>query len=1051
MDDDDNTTWSCLLCTNAAIPFTGLFDETLKLTLQGKNIDPTYNNCELLEDSQHTKFLKEIEGIDIDNESNNSKNSCLYYSLSEFNNIKSKKKLISVFHLNTASLGLHFDELHTLLSNCDLKFDFIGISETGFKNYPTIFDLEGYNNTDCPTESSKGGVRLYISKKFNYKSRNDLQIYKSEKLESTFAEIITDKGKKNLIVGCIYKHPDMPVDEFNVHLSKTFEKLINENKKVIILGDFNIDLMKTDIHSESSDFLDLITSNSLIPLILRPTRITPHSKTLIDNIFTNFTDIPVTAGNLTFSISDHLAQFALLDFSIGNHKTPHTKYIRNYKHFDKNDFIMDILAVDWDDKIKNPDPNLKFSTLIDHVNHILDKHAPLKKITTNLEIAKKPWISRGILTSINKKNRLHKKFLSEKQQTKKNHLHCEFKIYRNNLTKLMRSSKDIFYRDYFSRYKSNIKMAWKGIKTLINCKKKESEIPSSIVSNDKTINDPLKIANVFNTHFSTIAEKTKKKIIPSKQSFSTFLGLPNEKSLFLRPTSADEIGRSISALKESKATGPGSIPTNIIKLISPTLSPLIAIIINSCLTSGSYPQCLKYANVIPIHKKDSILDPENYRPISLLSNINKIFENILHIRLSTFLDVNYCLYNAQFGFRKKHSTTHALIQLTESIRNAIDKGMYACGVFVDLQKAFDTVDHNILINKLSHYGVRGTVNSLFKSYLSNRFQSVTIHENKSETILIKHGVPQGSVLGPLLFLIYINDFHKTIKHSKVIHFADDTSLINCNKSLKKINKQVNEDLRLLCEWLRANKISLNTKKTEIIIFRSKKKEITKHLNFRASGQKIEPSKIVTYLGVVLDQSLAWNDHFNILLPKLSRATGMLAKIRHYVPYETLCSIYYAIFNSHLTYSSQIWGYVTQELNNKIKSLQNKALKIIHFKKQRDSAGPLYYKSKILRFNDHIKLKNCILAFDHQRKFLPSIFHDFCKPVSVTHNHKTKSELSKLTISRTNTVTYGSYSIRSQVANDWNENIPSFGPSIFSCSKSTLSKKLRDSFLASYEQ
>ena len=221
------------------------------------------------------------------------------------------------------------------------------------------------------------------------------------------------------------------------------------------------------------------------------------------------------------------------------------------------------------------------------------------------------------------------------------------------------------------------------------------------------------------------------------------------------------------------------------------------------MSSGKYPQCLKYANVIPIHKEDSLLDPGNYRTISLLSNIYKIFEKILHYRLSSFLDNNHCLYNAQYGFRKKHSTTQALLHLTETIRNAIDNGKYACGAFVDLQKAFDTVDHSILLKRLSHYGVRGIANTLFKSYLTNRYQSVSIEGNASNNLLIKHGVPQGSVLGPLLFLIYINDLHKTIKHSKIIHFADDTSLINCNSSLKIINQQVNHDLNILYQWLRS--------------------------------------------------------------------------------------------------------------------------------------------------------------------------------------------------------------------------------------------------------
>ena len=227
----------------------------------------------------------------------------------------------------------------------------------------------------------------------------------------------------------------------------------------------------------------------------------------------------------------------------------------------------------------------------------------------------------------------------------------------------------------------------------------------------------------------------------------------------------------------------------------------------------------------------------------------------MYNRIYKFLDKNNIIYSLQFGFQQHYSTSYALLNLTEAIMKALDDGNFACGIFVDLQKAFDTVDHSILLSKLYHYGIRGLANKWFESYLANRKQFVSINGFESSTSSITCGVPQGSVLGPLLFLIYINDLHVAIKHCKVHHFADDTNLLIINKSLKRLNKLLNIDLKNLTNWLNANKISLHVSKTELIIFKPNRKPLDFNMKIKLNGERLYPTDSVRYLKVKIDSKL----------------------------------------------------------------------------------------------------------------------------------------------------------------------------------------------------
>ena len=279
----------------------------------------------------------------------------------------------------------------------------------------------------------------------------------------------------------------------------------------------------------------------------------------------------------------------------------------------------------------------------------------------------------------------------------------------------------------------------------------------------------------------------------------------------------------------------------------------------------------------------------------------------MYNRIYKLFSENNIIYPLQFGFRQQYSTFHALISFTKDIRKNIDKGSIGCGIFVDLQKAFDIVKHDILLAKLEHYGIRGMANNWFKSQLFNRKQFVSINGHISNQTSVKYGVPQGSVIGPLLFLIYINDRNLAITFCKVHHFADDTNLLHFSKPVNKLNKYINLDMKNLTDWLNANKISLNVKKTELVIFKHKKKKLECRIRIKLSRKRIYPSNSIRYLGVKIDENLNWKDHIHDIARRLNRANALLFKTRNYVifikflffhfidrPLKTMKNVFYFI-------------------------------------------------------------------------------------------------------------------------------------------------------------
>jgi hypothetical protein len=535
------------------------------------------------------------------------------------------------------------------------------------------------------------------------------------------------------------------------------------------------------------------------------------------------------------------------------------------------------------------------------------------------------------------------------------------------------------------------------------------------------------MSNAFNEFFTDIGPQLDKEIPISKRPGGSKLYLNPRipHSFLISPTNPQEIIDIVNTLDESKSSGPCSVPTKLLKLARHELAIPFSEICNASFNEGIFPEKNKVAKVIPSHKKGPTNDTNNYRPISLLSVFSKILEKLMAIRLTTYLELYEIIFPNQFGFRSGYSTTHSLISITETIKKTIDDKKYGCGVFIDLKKAFDTVNHNILLEKLEHYGIREIANSWFKSYLTDRTQYVHLNGFDSVTKDITCGVPQGSVLGPLLFLIYINDLPNISKKMKFYLFADDTNIYLESDDLKNLENTMNKELEKLHEWLCINRLSLNISKTNFVIFcaiNKPKIPITIIINKEA----VDEVQQVKYLGILIDSQLTFKYHIDELNKKISRAIGVLYKLRPFVTSKILSNVYYAIVYPFLLYGIVIWGNTCKTYLEPIHILQKKFVRMATYKDgfpiipgPLTHTPPLFKKLKILTIYEILKLQIGLLVYESINNIGPSNNIIKFTMVSEIYSHETRyAYYGNFYINSARTIRYGTKGLKIEGAKLW---------------------------------
>ena len=827
---------------------------------------------------------------------------CKYYDENEFNVMyQTVNSLISVLHVNLQSSFKNYGILCAHLQQLKIVFDVICISEAGPGNLNRCANVLGdnYHYDYRPPDSNKGGVAIYINKKLSYKLRDDLEIMDADGIENLWYEISC--GPTQYVIGAMYRHPGYQTQLICDMLDRNASLLHRENKTYFLCGDFNIDLLKPE-HLQSKQYIETLFTSNIIPCITLPTRITLHTATLIDNIhiykINKHANSKIVSGNILFEISDHLPNFVLLT----GHKRQDTKLTKCRIFSEKNTakFRQEIANTDWTDVTNCRGANDSYNLFLSKYTSAFNVSFPMQTLTKKQQ-KNKPWISKGLLISIRHKTRLYKKYLNRPND----HNKLNYKRYRNKLTKLIRTCERDYYRRMLQENKQSVKNIWKIYGNIMNSKKnKTTQTVPKLHYEHHDVTNNVDIAKSFNRHFATIGSKLARKF-PQSQDFVNYLGESCEHSIFLSPITIAELNKEIMKLNPNKSPGYDQIPPKIIKATSDLIAIPLTSVFNQSFLEATVPDALKIAKILPIHKKKATYLPDNYRPISLLSTFNKLLEKLMHKRLYSFLIHYKQLYEYQFGFRKGHSTIQALTEIIENIREEVDKGNYVIGTYLDLSKAFDTVNHQILLYKLNHYGIRGLALQWLTSYLTNRKQLTYVNAEYSEQSTVNIGVPQGSVLGPLLFLIYVNDVFRCNVNLTTRLFADDTNLFVTDTNLLRAKARMENAIDNINTWFACNQLTLNIDKTCFSIFSNKNTTDITHIE--ANNTQIHRVQSTKYLGVLIDDKFTWQNHIDHLCSKLIKLTHVFRAISRFIDQDMAIQLYYAFVHPHITYGIEVYG------------------------------------------------------------------------------------------------------------------------------------------------
>ena len=842
------------------------------------------------------------------------------------------QKGLKFLNWNVRSLFKKIDQCRILFN--DTNIDIVAISETWLTKsiQDQAVSINGYNSVRLDRDLSKtkkkwgGGLITYI----NSKHSNNLQELQELSATTPNYEALWVKinmpTSKDIIVCNFYRPPNGKLDKSVKYLEDSLACINMSKTDVFILGDFNTNFCAKD-NNESKKLNFFVRSNQLMQHITDNTRCTQTSSTVLDLAITNCRYVSL-AGTLPLYISDHQPIY-IIKKKDKDVRPKESFEGRSYRNFDEIAFVNKLKERNWNDKIDLSTVDTAWDTFITEITAELDKVCPIKKFMVRSH--KPAWLNNGLLEQMKDRDYFYKKAKRTQDEDDWNIA----KHLRNTTNANIRQSKADFILGELEANKKDPKKFWRTIKRVFPSKDKSTKKNIFLKNNQNKKVPTQQVPDFINNFFINIGQVINEG--NNTQTQSTGTRIPHNSPTHMNVVEAEEpfeigetteieVYREIMNINVNKSSGIAAANSRVLKLAFKALTPVLTYIFNMSITTATFPIAWKNATVIPIPKAGDKSKVGNYRPISLLPLPGKILEKIVNTQVGNNLENEDYFSERQHGFRRNRSTSHAILQLVNHINNKRDRGTPTAALFIDFRKAFDCVNHEILLTKLKAADLGPNTIEWFEDYLANRTQRVLANGKVSTNEVIKQGVPQGSTLGPLFYIVYANDIPKDLQ-SQVTLYADDTVIYASSKKENNLRKQLQRDMNKLSQWCYNNKLTINTDKTKLMLFGTKnmrEKVGAPSITFR--DEIIEEVTHYNYLGVTLDQNLKYERHARAIIRKVSDKLVYLKRIRRFISSRAAINIYKNMILPILEYGNIFLVSIKAELKKKLQILQNKALK-----------------------------------------------------------------------------------------------------------------------------